>query len=336
MSPGLPELLAGLLVAALTAYVLFAGADFGGGVWDLLAAGPRRDAQRTLIAGAIAPIWEANHVWLIFAIVVLFTCFPPAFAFIAIALHVPLMLMLVGIVLRGAAFMFRSYDDRSDAAQRRWGRLFAIASLVTPVLLGMSVGAVASGRLGPGPGGFVAVYVMPWLTPFTVAVGVLALVLFAFLAAVYLTLEAEDTALREDFRRRALATAIALPVVSFLTLALARQGAPLIYAGLTSATAVPLQLNAALAGGVATWALWKRRYALARLAAGTVTVLIMAGWAFAQYPWLVPPVLDIRSAAAPAVTLRLVAIGVFAGLAILVPSLWYLFRIFKSHAREHA
>ena len=144
----LADVVAGVLVVALNAYVLMGGADFGGGVWDLLAGGPRRDAQRALIAHAIGPIWEANHVWLIVAVVVLFTGFPDAFATLATVLHIPLSLMLVGIVLRGSAFTFRSYGAKSGRAVRGWGRAFAIASTITPVLLGIAVGAVASGAAG--------------------------------------------------------------------------------------------------------------------------------------------------------------------------------------------
>src|SRR5207245_2586242 len=125
-----------------------AGADFGGGVWDLLAHGPQARAQREVIASAIGPVWEANHVWLVLVVVVLFMGFPVAFATLGTVLHVPLALMLTGIVLRGSAFAFRTYDVRRDATQRRWGRLFAIASLVTPVMLGVCVGAVAAGRVG--------------------------------------------------------------------------------------------------------------------------------------------------------------------------------------------
>ncbi len=135
--PTLAGLLALLLAAALNAYVLFGGADFGGGVWDLLASGPRQRRQREVIGHAIGPIWEANHVWLILAIVLTFTCFPPVFARLGIVLHIPLTLMLVGIVLRGSAFTFRSYDDEHDAAQLRWGRIFSSASVMTPLLLGI-------------------------------------------------------------------------------------------------------------------------------------------------------------------------------------------------------
>lgn len=143
----LAETLAGIILVSLTAYVLLGGADFGGGVWDLLAAGPRRAEQRRLIAQAIGPVWEANHVWLILAVVLLFTCFPPAFARLAIVLHIPLTLVLIGIVLRGSAFVFRSYGGKRDI-EATWGRIFATASLITPILLGVAVGAVASGAVG--------------------------------------------------------------------------------------------------------------------------------------------------------------------------------------------
>src|SRR6195952_1744320 len=141
-------LIAGIMMVALNAYVLLAGADFGGGVWDFFARGARRKEQRDLISHALAPIWEANHVWLILVIVLLLTCFPAAFSTIAITLHIPLSLMLIGIVLRGSAFIFRSYGSDDNATQQRWGRVFAIASIVTPVLLGMCVGAIVMGGLG--------------------------------------------------------------------------------------------------------------------------------------------------------------------------------------------
>ena len=208
---GLADALAAILALSLNAYVLFGGADFGGGVWDLLASGPRRARQRAVIAHALGPIWEANHVWLILAIVLTFTCFPPLYARLGTLLHIPLTLMLVGIVLRGSAFTFRTYDSQHDAAQRRWGRIFASASVITPVLLGVSIGAVVSGRLAPNQtGSFAQVYIEPWCTPFAFSVGLLALVLFAFLAAVFLTLETRDPDLCEDFRRRALAAGVAV------------------------------------------------------------------------------------------------------------------------------
>ena len=223
----LPHAVAGTMVLALNAYVLLGGADFGGGVWDLLARGHDREAQRALIARVIGPIWEAHHVWLILVVVLLFTGFPTAFAHLATALHLPITLMLVGVVLRGSAFTFRSYDRSRDDVQRRWGRIFSVASLLPPVILGVCLGTVASGRVpmdGTPTGGFVARYVLPWAgSPFPWAVGALTLVLVAQLAATYLTLEAQGAALRETFRRRALRSQGALLVLSLVTLALARR-----------------------------------------------------------------------------------------------------------------
>ncbi len=301
------EILAGAIVVALNAYVVLAGADFGGGVWDLLARGPRRERQRDLIAHAIGPVWEANHVWLILVVVLLFSCFPTAFSRLVISLHVPLTLVLVGIVLRGSAFTFRSYGGDDVPAQQYWGRLFASASLVTPLLLGVAVGAIAAGRVvAPSGTGFVADYIRPWLSPFTVSVGVLTVLLFAFLAAVYLTVETEEPELREDFRRRALGAGLAVFLGAMTTLALAWEEAPLVWKGLVTArSALPIHLLTGLAATLALWALWKRRYRMARVAVVAQVTLILWGWALAQFPWVVPPDLSIRDTAAPAVTLRL-------------------------------
>jgi cytochrome bd ubiquinol oxidase subunit II len=337
---GPAELVAGAALIALTAYALLGGADFGGGIWDLLASGPRRREQRALIAEAIGPIWEANHVWLILVVVLLFTCFPAAFARLAVTLHIPLSLMLIGIVLRGSAFAFRSHyghdpEPGDPATSRRWGRVFAVASVGTPVMLGLCVGALAAGRLrAPGRGSFHEIYVAPWLTPFGMGVGLLTLALFAFLAAVYLTVEAGDAALREDFRRRALWGAGVVFVTAFGTLALALGGAPLMGGGLTAAPWAPaLHAVTGAAAMAAIWALWRRRFRLARVAAATQVALILWGWALAQYPYLIPPDLTIRAAAAPRITLLLTLWALGLGTLVLLPSLIYLFRVFKAAPR---
>jgi cytochrome d ubiquinol oxidase subunit II len=329
---GLPQVMAALLALSLNAYVLFGGADFGGGVWDLLASGPRKNRQREVIAFALGPIWEANHVWLIFAIVLTFTCFPPVAARLGTVLHIPLTLMLIGIVLRGSAFIFRSYDSKRDATQRRWGRIFSSASVITPILLGVSIGAVASGRVGREThGGFVAQYVAPWLTPFAFSVGLLALALFAFLAAVFLTLETHDHDLCEDFRRRALGSGIAVFLASALALVLSGGQAPLVMAGLmASPWALPLHLATGITASGVLAALWFRRFALARIGAGLQVSLIFWGWALAQYPLLIPPGFTIEGTAAPQATLRALLIATALGGIVLVPSLWYLFHIFKA------
>ncbi len=330
----LDDIVAGTLFVALNAYALLGGADFGGGVWDLLASGPRKARQRALIVDAIGPVWEANHVWLILAIVLLFTCFPPAFARLGTLLHIPLSLVLIGIVLRGSAFTFRSYGGQRDEVQRHWGRVFAVASLVTPFVLGTVVGAIASGRVGDGGqgtgDGFYAVYVAPWLTPFALSVGLFALVAFAFLAAVYLTLEAEEVELQEDFRRRALGAGLALFAAAVLVLLLSHRGAPLVREGLVFAPwALPLHLLTATTALTALAALWYRRWRIARVAAAAQVSLILWGWVLGQHPYILPPDLTIEAAAAPEVTLRLVLGALALGALILFPSLYYLFRVFK-------
>lgn len=327
----LPLVLAGVMVTCLTLYVVLGGADFGGGVWDLLAAGPRRARQRALIADVIGPIWEANHVWLIIVVVILFTAFPSAFSRLAVGLHVPLSLMLVGVVLRGSAFTFRAYDSRRDDVQRRWGTLFAMSSTVTPVLLGICAGTVASGALGAAStGSFADRYIAPWITPFAGMTGLLTLSLFAYLAAVYLTVEAPAGALQEDFRRRAIAAGLLLAAAAWALLLLAREGAPHVYAGLTRGPgAIAVQVTTALVSGLAFVALTRRRYRAARALAIGQAALIIWGWALAQFPYVIPEVLTIEAAAAPAVTLRLLVLALSAGTVILVPSLWYLFRLFS-------
>lgn len=321
------ELLAALvIVVALNLYAVSGGADYGGGVWDLLARGTRAERQRSLIAHAIGPIWEANHVWLILAIVVLFTGFPPAYARITTILHIPLLLMLLGIVARGAAFSFRAYGDPRRELQRPWGGIFAVSSLLTPLLLGVVLGAIASGRVSATAG-----FVAPWWGPFPLAVGLYALVMFAFLAAVYLTVEAKDEDLREDFRRRALFSELVLGIVAAAVLLAAGRYAPEILDDLTRTPwSWPLHAVTAASALTVLFTLWKRRYALARAAAVLQVSLIIWGWAFSQYPYLVRPDLTIAAAAAPEITLRLLLGALAAGSVLLVPAFFYLFRIFAA------
>jgi cytochrome d ubiquinol oxidase subunit II len=333
-SLGLPEVVAGVMVLALNGYVLTGGADFGGGLWDLTARGPRGERQRALIVESLAPIWEANHVWLIVVVVLLFTAFPVAFSTLTIVLHVPVALMLLGVVCRGSAFIFRSYGPRTRAHQRGWGAAFAGASIVTPVLLGVVIGALSAGSVGDaaqriGTAPFVDVFIRPWVAWYPAAVGLLALALFAFLAATYLCVEADDAELREDFRKRALGAAVAVFLFAAAALAVAFRGAPRMATGLVLAPwALALHVATGVAAVTAFVALWRRKFRLARVAAAAQVSFILWGWVAAQYPFIVPATLTIRHAAAPPITLTLLLVGVAAGAAILIPSLRYLFRVF--------
>lgn len=335
---GLPEIAAGAMVLALSGYVLTGGADFGGGVWDLLATGRRREAQRALVAEAIGPIWEANHVWLILVVVLCFTCFPPAFATLSTVLHIPLTLMLVGVVLRGSAFVFRAYDTRRDTVQRRWGLLFSISSLVTPLLLGVSLGALVSGAVGRVDvrrATFAEAFVAPWATPFAFAVGGLALALFACLAAAYLTVEAAargDRALADDFRARGLAAQGATFAAALAAWTLAPRETAVRAVVTGGAWALALQGVTAACALASVWALAARRWRTARAAVQGQAVCLLWGWAWAQFPVLVPPFGTTRALAAPTVTLALSLSVLAAGTAILLPSFVYLFRVFARQA----
>jgi cytochrome d ubiquinol oxidase subunit II len=319
------------MLAALVLYALGGGADYGGGIWDLLARGPRAREQREAIEDAIAPIWEANHVWLILVVVVVFTAFPPAFGALMVALHIPLTVVLLGVVARGSAFAFRKYDVPDDRVHRRWSTVFGIASLFTPLFLGISLGAIASGSIRVRAGEVTTGFFAGWTEPFAVSCGVFAQALFAFLAAVYLTVDTEGRPrLQNDFRRRALATGVTLIPIGALVFALAADGAPEIFAGLTSGWAPPLFAATTTAAGIAIGALIWRWFYVARAAAIAVITLVLLGWGLAQYPYVIVPDMTFTAARASARTLELLIWALAAGALILFPSFAYLFLVFRT------
>src|ERR1700681_2916857 len=231
----LETLIAAVMLTSLIVYALMGGADYGGGMWDLLASGPRAKRQRHAIVEAIAPIWEANHVWLILGIVLLFSGFPRAFSIIMIALHIPITVMLIGIVLPGSAVVLRKSDSTDDAVQRRWSTVFGIASFFTPFFQGLTLGALTTGDIHLVGDRVVTGFFAGWLTPFALTCGLFALALFAFLAATYMTVETQSQPdLQNDFRLRAIwaeAALIPLAIIVFIT---SKNGAPLMYRGLTN------------------------------------------------------------------------------------------------------
>jgi cytochrome d ubiquinol oxidase subunit II len=325
------EIIAAVAGVATILYALLGGADFGGGVWDVFARGPRRAEQRSAIAHAMGPVWEANHVWLIFVIVILFTAFPVVYSTLSIALFLPFHFVLLGIVLRGASFVFRAYSQRAGArvstAERGWGVVFGAASIITPFLLGSCLGAVSAGRVRV-TGGSVGVIGSAWLTPMSIMMGALALALCAYLAAVFLTNETAD-ALQEDFRTRALIAGTFTVGLSALLLVLLRSEASHLWAGLLSRRAAPVLMIGIAAALLAGWSLRVRRYRLARVAAVVQITALLGGWMLAQFPYLIYPDVTISNAAAPPATLRFFLLTLPIGAAILLPSLWFLFRVFK-------
>jgi len=318
------------LLAALIFYVTAGGADFGGGVWDLLAIGPRATQQRAAITKAIGPIWEADHVWLILVVVILFTAFPIAFGAMMTALHIPITLMLIGIILRGAGFIFRKYDSKASEVQRRWSALFGAASFFTPLVQGVTLGALSSEEIRVVDGKVTTGFFAGWLTPFACVSGLLVLTVCAFLAATYLTADpAGEPEVRNDFRRRAIWSGSILPAIVLLLLLAAQNGAPQFVQRMASWPAMAVGIGIAAFTVVALVSLTMRRFAIARAAAIAEVTLILIGWGWAQYPNLITPDVTIQNSSAPAATLRLLLIALIIGAIVLFPSLAFLYYIFK-------
>ncbi len=328
------EAVLAIMWVGLTAYALFGGADFGGGFWDLLAGGTKRGrSPRRHIEHSIGPVWEANHVWLIFVLVVLWTSFPPAFAAIASTLYIPLTLAALGMIARGSAFAFRHSVDQL-AFQRLFGASFAFSSVATPFFLGTIAGAVASGRVPPGiAAGDV---ISSWLNPTSILGGVIAVGVCAYLAAVYLCADAQqhrDLSLLEYFRARAIATAVLLGGIALAGIAVLRADAPQLFNGLIS-RGLPLILASVAAGICSILLLARRRAGLARVAAALAVITVIWGWAVAQYPYLLQPALTVQAAAAPEATLHAMLISLVVGATLLVPSLAFLFTLFQRSDSE--
>jgi cytochrome bd ubiquinol oxidase subunit II len=321
----LAEAVLALMWSGVTAYALLAGADFGAGFWDLTAGGAERGApQRRLIEHSIGPVWEANHVWLIFVLVVLWTGFPEAFAAIASSLYVPLTLVAFGVILRGAAFAFRKAIT-GLAFQRLFGTTFAASSVITPFFLGTVAGAVASGRVPPGIAQ--ADPLGSWWNPTSVFGGVFAVVVCAYLAAVYLTADAHrsgDVGLEEHFRRRALGGGIVAGVLALAGIGVLQADAPALFGGLTG-RGLALIILSGLAGAASLLLVWQRRFGTARLAAAAAVAAVLWGWAAGQYPYLLEGQLTIEDAAAAPASLRAVFLSLSVGALLVVPSLVALF-----------
>ena len=313
-----------LLWAGLTAYALFGGADFGAGFWDLLGGGRRTDTIRTLIENTIGPVWEANHVWLIFALVVVWTAFPPVFAAVASTLYIPLTVVAIGVILRGSGFAFRKSVEE-PRLKRQFGVLFGLSSIITPFFLGAIAGGVASGRVPPGNAA--GDPIGSWLNPTSILGGTLAVGICAYLAAVYLTSDARrmgDPALADAFRRRALVMGTAVGVVAMAGLIVLAQDAPALFHGLVT-RALPLVILSAAAGLVSLLLLYGRRFSTARVTAGLAVGGVLWGWAVAQYPYLLVGSLTVGQASALEPTLVALLISLLIGAVLVIPSMIALF-----------
>ena len=312
-----------ILWSAVTCYAVFGGADYGAGFWDLTAGGARRWAPaRALIDHAMAPVWEANNVWLIFALVVLWTAFPRAFAAIMSTLYLPMALAAAGIVLRGSGFVFRE-ATRALAGRRLFGATFALSSVVTPFFLGASFGAIASGRVQAGEE---AAAPWSWVGPTPILVGVLAVSSAAFLSAVFLVFDARrvDDTLDRLFRWRAIGSGVATGLFAILGLFVIRSDAPFLFHGLVR-RGLPFVLISGACGGAVVVLLAQGVTRGTRALAVVAVVTLLAGWGIAQYPYLLPTSLTLDAAAGATRSLAwLVVVFVIACLTA-VPALALLF-----------
>ncbi|EMR02337.1 cytochrome d ubiquinol oxidase subunit II [Cesiribacter andamanensis] len=320
------------LVISLLFYVLFGGADFGAGIIEAFAS---RHHHHT-ISKAIAPVWEANHIWLILVVVILFMGFPPIYAEMSRFLHLPLLALLIGIVLRGCAFTFRHYDAVHDRSQRWYTLVFRVSSLFTPLFLGMVAGGMLLGRIPAQLEGnsYYSLFIAPWFNLFCLAVGVFTTCLFAFLAAVYLIGEARESGEQKRFVRAARWANLALVLSGALVFgAAAAEGLPLLATFLGSAGAL-LALGLATLSLPLLWlALLRQWVILSRLLAGLQTLLVLGAWFWTEYPvalrYTNGMALTLFEAAAPQATLQQLGLALLVGSALILPSLYFLLRTFK-------
>ncbi|MGB3681277.1 MAG: cytochrome d ubiquinol oxidase subunit II [Rubrobacteraceae bacterium] len=334
---------AGAMALALLIFALAGGADFGGGMWTFVASRERAGREMQLVDRAIGPIWEANELWIVVAMVIMWSGFPSVFAVYGISLFVPLVFVLVGIVLRGGLFALQEHAEFSHVRQAFvvFGRAFGAVSVIAPFFFGLAAGTIASGRLrferqqedaGFAVGRPVGGYFESWFGPFPIMVGFLAVVICLYLSATYLTLEAEDMPdLRDSYRRRGIATGAVLGLLGVAALPVMSFDAPYLWRGVLQFPAIAVLIAAALALISSLALLYTRRYWWARTAAITHVVGVFLVWAAAQYPYLLVPDITISSAAAPSSVLVALLVLSFFYAAVLGPSLALLLYIFKRH-----
>ena len=314
-----------ILFAAITAYAIFAGADFGAGFWDLAAGGAQRgERPRAIVDHSIGPVWEANHVWLIFSLVILWTAFPDAFASITLTLFVPLTLAALGIVMRGTSFAFRKEAFRT-IYRREFGAGFAISSVLVPYCMGAVAGAIASGRVPSG--GEAGDPWSSWINPTSILGGVLAVIVCAYLASAYMTLDAhrlEDPEMVEYFRHRAVGAAIAAGAAAFVGIFVLHADAEYIFDGLTS-RALPLVLLSAVCGVGSLVLLLRNRLLVARFLVIGAVATVVIGWGVAQWPYILPETLKVSDAAAPSGTLGAILVVAVLLALICLPALGLLY-----------
>lgn len=322
-----------VLGVALLLYAILGGADFGAGILELFKGKKRRRDQEKLITKAMGPVWEANNIWLIIAVVILFNAFPPLFAQFSIYFHIPLTIMLIGIIFRGCAFTFRHYDAYQDRSERLYSLVFAVSSVLSPLAIGAILGGALLGKCIPiNEGSFWEVFIAPWLNSFGIAVGIFVCSLFAFIASAFLIIESPDQELEEIFRIRAKASNLFCLLSGGLVFIFAQvEGLSLI----AEFIANPLSLACVVLATFTLYPLWKyldsQHKGFVRFFASTQVALVLIGYFGLIYPDLMK--LEggetFFSAAAPETTLYYLTLCLIIGLVLVIPALAYLLYIFK-------
>uniref|UniRef100_UPI00321688D4 cytochrome d ubiquinol oxidase subunit II n=1 Tax=uncultured Draconibacterium sp. TaxID=1573823 RepID=UPI00321688D4 len=320
-----------VLTVSLLLYVLLGGADFGGGILELLTKGKASG----IVSRAIAPVWEANHVWLILVVVILFVGFPSVYSTVLTALHIPVLLVLLGIIFRGSAFTFRHYDIDEARPKAIYSAIFQYSSLFTTFFLGLTLGGIILGEISLNPQqSFFEIYIHPWLNWFSFMMGIFMIFLFAFLAAIFTLGELEDEKYHAYFSRIAKRLIIALVLVGSLVFITAyTSGHSLFYDFFHSPVSIISVVLATLALPVLWILLNRNKGNLLRLVAGFQTTMIVTGWFAIQYPVLVKIKDDVditvQSSSAPHQTQSYLFIALVVGVLIILPSMAFLYKTFK-------
>jgi cytochrome bd ubiquinol oxidase subunit II len=320
-----------ILGVSFVLYTILGGADFGAGIIETFAG----EKGEPTISKAIAPVWEANHVWLILAVVILFTGFPLVYSSLSLVLHIPLMLVLLGIICRGTAFTFRHYDIPGERSHRYYSYFFKVSSFITPMFLGITLGAMILGRITfDQSAGFYSMFVAPWLNVFCLMMGIFSTSLFGYIAAVFLTGEAKSEMERIRYirlMRRALTVTIIFAVLVFLSANL--QGHDLTKEFFNSPISIACLVLAVLFIPLILYFLKQHRSAEVRIAAGLQVTAVMLGWFAIQYPTVINVQngehLTFINTKAPDATLLQLLIALITGLLLVIPGFIYLFRVFK-------
>ncbi len=335
MNPPVPTIVVGVaLFASMAAYALFAGADFGGGIWDLLAGGSERGRRaREAIDASVTPVWEGNQTWIVLGLVLLWTGFPDAFAAVTVALFIPLALSVLGLVLRGVGFAFR-HEVAHPGSKRLTGVLFAASSVLAPFFLGTAVGAVTTGEVTPNPPGNV---VSAWTSPVALITGALFVATCAYIGGVYLVGDchrrgAEDLA--HYFGRRTAGAGVVTGVLAGVNLWLLHGEAPYVFGRLTG-IALPLVIVSVVAGAVTFGLIVLRRQWLLRITAGLAVSAVVAAWGLAQYPYLLPTTLPLGAGSSPSSTIYTEIAVIGMAVLFVVPAFVYLYWLQQHGRLEH-